>query len=81
MTELEWVEEFRNNLAYFMNEAGYSKADLAEEIGVSKSTVSRYLSEDALKCLVPKATTIVNIAYALDCDIGDLIDFDERIED
>jgi len=76
MTEQEWMEEFADNLKAMMRETGYSSTRLAEEANLSRSTICRYLNESRM----PTVKAAINIAYALDCEVGDLIDFFEPIE-
>lgn len=75
MTEQEWREQFAENLKERLEEYGYSQRDLADIVGISESAISRYLYGQQ----VPKATVILNIAYALDCSVDELIDFDDRV--
>ena len=75
MTEQEWRERFAENLQAYMDAYGYSQRGLADEIGISESAISRYLSAQQ----VPKGTILLNMAYTLDCTVDDLIDFYERI--
>ena len=75
MTEQEWRKCFAENLQSMMDEYGYSQRDLADEVGTSESAISRYLHAQQ----VPKGTVLLNIAYALDCSLDDLIDFNERV--
>ena len=75
VSEQEWCEHFADNLQTLMTEYGYSQRDLADEIGISESTISRYLRAQQ----IPKGTILLNIAYALDCSVDDLVDFNERV--
>ncbi len=75
MSEYEWMKIFANNLRETMFDYNMSQRELAEETGLSESTISRYLNRQA----VPSLFAIINIAYALNCDIDDLIDFGARI--
>ena len=75
MTEQEWREQFAENLRLRMEEFGYSQRDLADDVGISESAISRYLAGQQ----VPKVTALLNIAYALDCSLDDLADFQERV--
>lgn len=79
MTEIEWLESFRMNLASLLHEANMTQRELADATGIDESTVSRYLSRDSSRWLMPSVKTIINMSYALDCEISDLIDFGERI--
>lgn len=76
MTETEWMDIFRRNLIELMIERGYSQGDLAESIGVSDSTISRYLNGER----IPSLKSILNLTYELDVSLDDLIDFGDRIE-
>lgn len=76
MTEVEWLDTFAGNLVSLMQERGYSQGDLAEESGLDESSISRYINGRRL----PNIRAIINIAYALDCDVNELIDFGDRIK-
>lgn len=76
MTETEWLDIFADNLASMMEEVGYTQTDLAKETRLAQSTISDYLNKHKL----PGVKAIINIAYALDCEVTELIDFDEIIE-
>ena len=76
MTQREWQEIFASNLTSILRERGMSQNQLAREAGVSVSRISDYVNKSA----VPTIFTAINIAYALDLDVGDLIDFGESIE-
>ena len=76
MSELEWIDIFSNNLKDIINEANMTEAELACEIGVDRSTINNYIH----KKRIPTIKSVINISYALDCDIKDLIDFGEPIE-
>lgn len=75
MTEAEWLDIFSNNLIDMLNEQGYSQEELAYETNLSQSTISKYINKKQL----PSLKAIINIAYALDCGIDELIDFGEKI--
>ena len=72
MTDLEWMELFAENLKSLMDDRGITQHELAEISGCSDSTISRYLK----KRQIPNAPTITRLAYALDCDVAELIDFE-----
>ena len=76
MTEIEWLDIFGDNLRDMLAEVGMSQSDLADEIGLNKSLVSRYVNKQR----IPNLMTIIKIAYVLDCDISELVDFGETIE-
>lgn len=75
MTLREWKNIFSNNLLCILNEKGMSQSQLAKDSGVSTAMISDYINMRS----IPGTIAIVNMAYALDVDVSELIDFDERI--
>lgn len=75
MTELEWMDIFGDNLKDMLKDYGMTQKDLANETGLSKSTISQYINKQK----VPSMKAIVNIANALDVTTDELINLDERI--
>lgn len=76
MTELEWMRQFGFNLKNAISESGFTQEELALEIGVDRTTINRYLNGKR----IPTIKSIINLSYALDYDLEDLIDFGEPIE-
>lgn len=76
MTELEWLTNFGDNLKSMMYESGMNQSDLSKESGLSKSMISRFIRKET----IPSLKSVINLAYALDCNINDLIDFGEQID-
>ena len=76
MTEIEWLDIFGDNLRDILAEVGMSQRELANEIGVDESLVSRYIHKQC----IPNLKTIIKITYVLNCDISELVDFGETIE-
>lgn len=77
MTEIEWLEMFGHRLNECLRKAKMTQQELAEATGLSKSTISRYVSGMQM----PFAKALINICWELEIDISDLIDFGEPIED
>lgn len=75
MSELEWLDIFAGNLAEILWEIGMTQKELAELTGLSEGTISNYLNRRQL----PGVKAIVNIGYALNIDLNELIDFGDRI--
>ena len=75
MTELEWLEIFSNTLINMMQDVGMSQRELASLTGISETTISRYLHKQQM----PSVKAIVNIAYAFDFDVTELVDFGDTI--
>ena len=76
MTQLEWRNIFANNLLEILDEQGLSQAQLARDAGLSVSRINDYINQKA----TPSIFAVINMAYALDMEVSELIDFDERIE-
>ena len=75
MTQHEWRDNFSSNLIDILKEKGMSQAELAIGAGLSRGRISEYVNGLA----TPTVFAIINMAYALDMEISDLVDFDERI--
>ena len=75
MTELEWLEIFSTNLRELLEERGFTQRDLAIASRLSDSTISDYIHGQKIPCL----RAIINIAYALEISIDELIDFGDII--
>ena len=75
MGEAEWLDNFGDNLSILLADYGVSQAELAEKAGLSEPTISSYIN----KRRMPGVKAILNIAYALNIDIEDLIDFGSTI--
>lgn len=76
MTEMEWLDEFGASLFDLMEQEGLNQKELAEESGLSEGSISNYIHGKQM----PNVKAIVNLAYALECDVSDLIDFGEMID-
>lgn len=75
MTETQWMQCFSKKLRELLDYTNMTQTDLAIESGLSNATISNYIN-----CVkMPKVTAIVNLAYALNCSIEDLIDFGSAI--
>ena len=76
MTEKQWLDNFSEELKARMEEYGYNQRELANKAGLSESTICNYLN----KRQIPKATALLNITVALDCDFATLMDFGEEVD-
>ena len=78
MSELELLELFSRNLKRMMKEDHMKEEYLANEIGISRSMVSRYVNGQSM----PSFLTVVKIADVLFCSLDDfLIDDRHKEED
>ena len=69
MSEVEFIDIFGDNLRSLMEERGYTRRELARESRISHVTISRYLNKERM----PTAKSLVNLAFALECDLDDLV--------
>ena len=76
MTQGEWKTEFGDNLTSLLREKGFSQNQLAKDSGVSIGMISDYVNKFA----APNIFAVINMAYSLDVDIDDLVDFGEMID-
>jgi transcriptional regulator with XRE-family HTH domain len=76
MTITEWSSEFSENLVELMKDRRISQLELAQESGVSVGSISAYIHKTSL----PGVKAILNIAFALDVDVSELIDFGDTID-
>lgn len=76
MTQEKWKRIFADNLVDILSERGMSQRQLAIDSGVSTAMISDYVNGIRM----PGLAAAINMAYALDMDVGELVDFDERIE-
>ena len=75
MPEDEWLDKFADKLATLMYGRGYNQKSLSNATSISKSTISKYLKAEQM----PTAKSIVNLSYALNCGVNELIDFGHMI--
>lgn len=74
ISQEEYCEEFSRRLYRKMRDAGVGTEELAERLGVARSTVSRYLNCHT----IPSGYVIMRIAQILQCSPNDLYDIWER---
>lgn len=77
MTQTEWKNIFAGNLVSILEEKGMSQRQLSKDSGVAISNISDYIHKRS----TPGLTAIINMAYALDIGIDELIDFGESINE
>ena len=76
MSELEWMQIFGDNLSSILKEREMTQRDLADLTGLSESAISNYI----LKKQIPTLRAIINISYALDYSVDEMIDFGDQID-
>ena len=75
MSEFEWLDIFGDNLVSLLKDARMSQRELAEAADLSEGTISSYIH----KRKIPSLKAIINIAYAFDISIDELVDFGEMV--
>lgn len=75
MTQGEWKKTFSDNLTSILQEREMSQYQLAREACISVSRINDYVKCNA----TPSIFAIINIAYALDIDVSELVDFGDCI--
>ena len=75
MFEAEWLDIFAGNLEDIMKEWGDNQTSLAEAAGLTQAAISQYLSRKRM----PNLRSIINLCYALDMTVDELIDFGEML--
>jgi transcriptional regulator with XRE-family HTH domain len=76
MTEKVLVKQFGINLTDMLKYNNTTNRELAEDTGISEATISNYTRG----LQMPSVKNLINIAYALECDVDELIDLTERID-
>lgn len=66
------MAEWKCNIGKYVAIKGITQRQLAEAIGATEVSVSRYISGDR----IPKAPTCIKIAKVLDCSVEDLYSFE-----
>lgn len=77
MSELELLDLFSRNLKRMMKEDKMKEEYLANEVGISRSMVSRYVNGQSM----PSFLTVVKIADVLFCSLDEFLVDDRRRED
>ena len=75
MSELEWLEIFSSNLRELIEEKKITQKELAIMSGLSEGAISYYVHGQK----IPSIRAIINIAYAIEISINELIDFGDVI--
>jgi transcriptional regulator with XRE-family HTH domain len=70
MNRVEWSRRFSNVVLKAMERHGYTNKTLSEATGITASAISQYLSGRR----IPEIRSIINMAYALNLTVDDLLD-------
>lgn len=76
MSEQEWIDIFGDNLRDILKEYGYTQRDLADALGTTEATISRYVNKQRM----PSLKMAINMSLELGIDLDEFVVFDERIE-
>ena len=72
MSEQEWLDIFGDNLRDILEEQWTSRSEIADAIGVSEATISRYIN----KTQMPSVHSLINMSCQLSIPLDELMDFD-----
>lgn len=75
MSEVEWLRNFGNALKEAMEYTNTSQEELADILGMSQSSVSRFING----LQMPDVRVVLKIAYELDWNIDDLVNFGDYV--
>lgn len=76
MTLKEWTEIFGENLLDLMNEKHMTQQELAKVSGLSIGSINAYIHGQS----TPGIKAAINLSYALDVDMMELLDFGDYID-
>lgn len=76
MTIVEWSNCFSDKLLELMEDRRITQFELAQDSGISVGSISAYINKKSL----PGVKAILNLAFALDVDTDELIDFGDTID-
>lgn len=69
MRKEEWLYDFIKNLRAMMEKKRMTQIELAKKSNLTRKTINKYVNGQQY----PSAIAIINLAYALECDLSDLI--------
>lgn len=75
-TDFDLYESIAMNIKKYRKEAGITQAELSERVGVSHEFIRRIESKKGVKTF--SVDTLYKISLALDIDIRNLFDFDNK---
>lgn len=76
MTDKELTQMFAKRIKRKMVRLHIDQRELAKRAGITEVSMSRYMTGKRK----PTYDTVIRIAQALDCEPGDLINIDERLD-
>jgi transcriptional regulator with XRE-family HTH domain len=75
MTEEKWLWIFKDTLSEMMIDRGMTQKELASRAGLSEASVSNYLNARQF----PTVRAVINLSYALGCNLEELVDYGKMI--
>lgn len=76
-TIMDFIRDYAFELERLMRRNGYNKHALAKEIGVQPTVLTRHIRGEVL----PDMVTLVNLSFALNCDIEDIVMTEDEIDE
>ena len=75
MSEVEWLRNFGNALEEAMEYTNTEQAELADILGMSQASVSRFING----LQMPSVKIVLKIAHELDWNVDDLVNFGDYV--
>ena len=72
MSEVQFMRQFGINLRFLLADSLMTQKELAEDTGISESTISRYIRGE----IMPTIKNAASIVYSLGCEWEELITTD-----
>lgn len=76
MTNEEMAREIGSRIKHELDQSLMTQKELSEDTGIVASTICRYILGESM----PSLRNLINIAYSLDCSIGELVPEYERVD-
>ena len=75
MSDIEWLRNFGNTLNEILEYTNTSREELADILGMSQATISRYING----LQMPDIRTVLLIAHEFDWHVDDLVNFGDEV--
>lgn len=76
ISEAVWLEKFSEELKFYLNDRNMTQKELAKKARLSEVIINDYVHGRKM----PGVRAIINISYALNVHVDELVDFGRSIE-
>lgn len=77
MTIFEFIEDLSHNLRNMMERRNISQSQLSRMTGIDRTTINKYVNG----VHIPPLQKLANICWALECDLSDIVDTWDYIDE